>query len=298
MEEIMSNKILIANARESWLQACIHSNLILHGYVTLQYKKMFVSTLHNSVELLMKQRMLDLNDYRIVKIRKIDSNGEPAKSFYSATDLNNYFQTNGTKDEKEKPLYYSIEFHDLGELHKEIFKEYYEANPNEASLISEGLTLLNNLRNDETHFYVKDIDFMNGSDFKNLQKFMIAFAKILEFYNLLPTYAEGVPTKITPNQSIPTRSDYRLFLKSNNDIKTIATYLNGKASHGECTAFDIINFLWSCNTFDKTTINCKYTEAISLMSGVVQYNLVRIKKKKEQQPNGKTLEVNTYEFKI
>ncbi len=66
----MSDKILIANARESWLQACIYSNLILHGYVTLQYKKMFVSTLHNSVELLMKQRMLDLNDYRIVKIRK------------------------------------------------------------------------------------------------------------------------------------------------------------------------------------------------------------------------------------
>ena len=34
------------------------------------------------------------------------------------------------------------------------------------------------------------------------------------------------------------------------------------------------------------------------MSGVVKYNLVRIKKKKEQQPNGKTLEVNTYEFNI
>ena len=237
MEEIMSDKILIANARESWLQACIHSNLILDGYVTLQYKKMFVSTLHNSVELLMKQRMLDLNDYRIVKIRKIDSNREPAKSFYSASDLNNYFQTNGTKDSKGKSLYYSIEFHDLGNLHKEIFKDYYDVNPNEVSLISTGLALLDNLRNDETHFYVKDMDFMNGTEFKTLQTFMIAFAKVLEFYNLLPTYAEGVTTKIKPNPSIPTRSDYRIFLKGNNDIKTIATYLNGKACRGVLKRF-------------------------------------------------------------
>ena len=60
----------------------------------------------------------------------------------------------------------------------------------------------------------------------------------------------------------------------------------------------VFNFLWYYSTFDKTTINCQYTGAISLMSGVVKYNLVRIKKKKEQQPNGKTLEVNTYEFNI
>lgn len=294
----MSDKILIANARESWSQACIHSNLILDGYVTLQYKKMFVSTLHNSVELLMKQRMLDLNDHRIVKIRKIDPNGEPAKSFYSATDLNNYFQTNGTKDSKEKPLYYSIEFHDLRDLHKEIFKDYYDANPSEVNLISNGLTVLEDLRNDETHFYVNDIDFMNGSKFKILQTFMIAFAKVLEFYNLLPTYAEGVTTKILPNPTIPERSDYRVFLKGNNDIKTIAAYLNGKACRGECTAFDIVDFLWFCSSFDKNTINCQYAEAISLMSGVVQYNLVKIKKKKEQQPDGTTLEFNAYEFNI
>ena len=294
----MNNKILIANARESWSQACIHSNLILDGFVTLQYKKMFVSTLHNSVELLMKQRMLDLNDYRIVKIRKIDSNGEPAKSFYSAIDLNNYFQTNGTKDSKGKSLYYSIEFHDLGNLHKEIFKDYYDVNPNEVSLISTGLSLLDDLTNDETHFYVKDMDFMNGTEFKTLQTFMIAFAKVLEFYNLLPTYAEGVTTKIKPNPSVPTRSDYRIFLKGNNDIKTIATYLNGKACHGECNAFDIIDFLWFCTTFDKKTINCQYAEAISLMSGVVQYNLVKIKKRKEHRPDGMTLEYYIYEFNI
>lgn len=294
----MCDKILIANARESWLQACIHSNLILDGYVTLQYKKMFVSTLHNSVELLMKQRMLDLNDYRIVKIRKIDSNGEPAKSFYSATNLNRYFQTNGTKDSKGKPLYYSIKFHDLGELHKEIFKKYYDANPNEVSLISTGLNLLDNLRNDETHFYVNDMDFMNGTEFKTLQKFMIVFAKVLEFYNLLPTYAEGVTKKIKPNPSIPARSDYRVFLKGNQDINTIATYLNGQACCGECTAFDIIDFLWFRSTFDKKTISCQYTEAISLMSGVVQYNLVKTKKKKEQQLDGTTLEFDVYEFNI
>ena len=34
------------------------------------------------------------------------------------------------------------------------------------------------------------------------------------------------------------------------------------------------------------------------MSGVVQYNLVKIKKKKERQPDGTTLEFDAYEFNI
>ena len=300
--ENMSEKILIANAREAWSQACIYCNKILDGYVTLQYKKNFVSMLHNSVELLLKQRMLDINDYRVVKIKKIDSNGEPAKDYYASYNLNDFFKTNRTKDKNGKSLYYSIEFHEFHDLHKEIFQSYYDNDQTCISIISSSLTLLEDLRNDETHFYINSIDFLNGSQFKQLATFMISFSRILDFYELLPTYSNSVTNKnnvtnkIKPNFSLPERSDYRLFLKKNTDLIKIANYLNGKASRGKCDAFDIVDFLWFNTSFDTSDLNCSYSDAISLLTGAVQYNLVKIKSKSEKNDDGTINKYDIYEF--
>jgi hypothetical protein len=293
----MNEKILIANAREAWSQACVYCNLILDGFITLQYKKMFVSTLHNSVELLMKQRMLDLNDFRVAKIRKIDSNGIPAKAYYSSENLNDYFKNNGTKY-NGKSLFYSIEFNELIEINKEIFKDYYENNPNIKGDISSALKLLNELRNDETHFYINDIDFLNGSEFKQLQTFMISFSNLLDHYNLLPTYSLNVPNKILPNKNIPKISDYRLFLKNNENVKKIAKFLNGKNSRGECDPFEITDHLFFNTNFNTDSISCSYEEVISLISGLIKYNLVKIKNKKETDDNGNICEYSIYEFNI
>lgn len=64
-------KILLKNAYESWIQAIKYARSIKSGLVTLQYKKLFVSTLHNAVELFLKQIMLDSLDYRIAKIKPL-----------------------------------------------------------------------------------------------------------------------------------------------------------------------------------------------------------------------------------
>lgn len=52
--------ILQDNALESWAMAIKYSNFILNGKATLQYRKQFVSSLHNAVELFVKQLMLPL----------------------------------------------------------------------------------------------------------------------------------------------------------------------------------------------------------------------------------------------
>lgn len=46
--------ILIDNALEAWAMAIQYCNYILDGKATLQYRKQFVSSLHNAVELFMK----------------------------------------------------------------------------------------------------------------------------------------------------------------------------------------------------------------------------------------------------
>lgn len=298
----MSEKILIDNARESWSQACIHCNLILDGYVTLQYRKMFVAMLHNSVELLIKQRMLDINDFRVARVNKIDSTGAPATAYYQATDLNDYFNRNGTKDDRGKSIFYSIEFNEFHKIHKEIFNAFYDENSGFSSEISGGLTLLAELRNDETHFYVNAIDFLNGSQFKQLQKFMIAFAKVLDYYGLLPTYSPNTTSKIQPNPSIPEKSDYKSFLKNNKDIKAIAQYLNGKRCKKSTDPFEIIDYLYFNTNFDRNSIYCSYEDAISLMTGVVQYGLVKIKEHKieseDENGNVKVSLEHIFEFNV
>lgn len=57
--------ILQDNALESWAMAIKYSNFILNGKAILQYRKQFVSSLHNAVELFIKQLMLDNNDHRV-----------------------------------------------------------------------------------------------------------------------------------------------------------------------------------------------------------------------------------------
>ena len=88
------NQILLKNAYASWVQAIKNARNIKNGFVTLQYKKTFIATLHNAVELFLKQLMLNQKDYRIAKVRaeKLDSNGEPLKSYYQSLDLNEYFK--------------------------------------------------------------------------------------------------------------------------------------------------------------------------------------------------------------
>ena len=46
-----------------------YCDYILEGKATLEYRKHFVSVLHNSVELFIKQLMLNNTDYRVIQLK-------------------------------------------------------------------------------------------------------------------------------------------------------------------------------------------------------------------------------------
>lgn len=60
-------QILIDNALESWKSAISYANDIVNGTATLEYRKHFVASLHNAVELFIKQRMLDVGEHDVCK---------------------------------------------------------------------------------------------------------------------------------------------------------------------------------------------------------------------------------------
>lgn len=85
--------ILRDNALEAWAMAIKYCNHILTGKATLQYRKQFVSSLHNAVELFVKQLMLDNNDHRVCRVKNIkDPEGHPLVDFFNADDLNYFFE--------------------------------------------------------------------------------------------------------------------------------------------------------------------------------------------------------------
>lgn len=173
-------QILLENAHEAWHNAERFATYLEQGYATLGIKKSFVSLLHNAVELFYKQIMLNNNDHRVATFRAPDAQGEPLKSYYAAINLNDYF-LNLPSDKRRK--FFSIEFKDF--LRKECNPLYLYVD-NKNYFISE-TKLLNNLRNNATHFYIAHDDFLNEKEFQTLYNFMIDLYPFLCKAYLFPT---------------------------------------------------------------------------------------------------------------
>ncbi len=167
--------ILIENAFEAWAAAIRYCDDIKDGKATLQYQKKFVSSLHNAVELIMKQMLLNNNDHKVAEVRKVkdEISAQLMLDYFKATDLNRYFATLSS-DELSK--FCTIQFNELISLHKKLFGSSLE----EGETLKTELELLQRLRNDETHFMIRQGSFLSEEDFCTLHNFMIRFYNIME----------------------------------------------------------------------------------------------------------------------
>lgn len=167
--------VLTENAFEAWAAAIRFCDNIIDGQATLQYQKNFVSSLHNAVELIMKQMLLNNNDHKVAEVRK-PKNEADAKlllDYFKATDLNKFFDS---LSDEELSKFYTIQFNELIVLHKKLFGSSLE--PGET--LKTELELLQHLRNNETHFMIRQGSFLSEEDFCVLHNFMIRFYKIMD----------------------------------------------------------------------------------------------------------------------
>lgn len=177
-------KILLDNALVSWVNAIRNCDQILAGKITLDVRKNFISSLHNAIELFFKQIMLDNCDYRVAEPRRIEADGEPAKAFYAATDLNAYFES---LDSDTRNKFVSIEFNSFIDMHKKLLANYLQPGVS----FTEELKLINKLRNNETHFYIGRDEYLTESEFCKLHNFMVNFYDVLHEYTLLPFWGNA-----------------------------------------------------------------------------------------------------------
>lgn len=170
-------QVLMENAIEAWIAAVRYCKDIKKGKCTLQYRKSFVSALHNAVELFLKQMMLNNNDHRVATIKKVKGTDEAELllEYHQAQYLNVFFEQK--KDKVSR--FVSAEFSDLIQWQKKMLKSYL---PDGQSLTAD-LELLKTLRNNETHFLIQEGSFLIEREFCTLHNFMIRFYRILEIWH-------------------------------------------------------------------------------------------------------------------
>ena len=170
--------ILMDNAFEAWAAAIRYCNDIKDGKATLQYQKNFVSSLHNAVELIMKQMLLNNNDHSVAEVRKPKNEAEAKLllDYFKASDLNRFFES---LSDDELLKFYTISFNELISSHKKIFGDSLKS----GETLKTELELLQRLRNDETHFMIRQDSFLSEGDFCTLHNFMVRFYKIIKKWN-------------------------------------------------------------------------------------------------------------------
>ena len=222
------------NAFEAWAAAIRFCDDIKDGKATLQYQKNFVSSLHNAVELIMKQMLLNDNDHRVAEIRKVknEADAKLLLDYFKATDLNSFFDTLSNEDLSK---FNTIQFNELISLHKKLFGRSLA----QGESLKTELELLQKLRNNETHFLIRQGSFLSEEDFCVLHNFMIRFYKIMETW--CPIDKDDYELYILPYWGDPIEADsiygfnreplqsfsYETAVNNSKLAKKIADYLYG-----------------------------------------------------------------------
>lgn len=193
-------QVLLDNAFEAWAAAIRICKDIKDGKCTLQYQKNFVSSLHNAVELFMKQMMINDGNHDVAEVRgKLKKGNEQLIQDYSnASDLNHFF---GALPKEDTAKFASIAFEKLKTHHQQILKDSSAQNES----LQDELNLLQQLRNDETHFAIHQDSFLSEADFCVLHNFMVRFYRVLE--NWRPLRKDDYDLWLLPYWGDPTGAD-------------------------------------------------------------------------------------------
>lgn len=162
----MSSKLLIKHCQLSWEIAVQNCKLIIDGLVDLSQQKSFISSFQNAIELGTKQIMIDECYYSVVDYSAKKMDTAIAQNYLQSNDLNAYF-ISLSKEELGK--LFSIEFNEIIDIFSKKVKL------EKGTLIKEKLNILKKLRNNETHFYIDDANYLSFDNFEKLCELMDFF---------------------------------------------------------------------------------------------------------------------------
>ena len=270
-------KILLDNALESWSIAVKYCKYIKKGMVTLHYQKTFVSSLHNSVELFLKQIMIDKNDHQVANLRKVKNEADATLQleYDKSKELNRFFKE---LDDEERYKFHSIGFDELVEKRNSPLKDILKS-LNIASIKSE-LKILQKLRNSETHFCITS-DYLSETDFVKLHNLMIIIYKALQHYKLLP-YLGRVPNfseyyHLSFNEKEITTFSYKTAVINSSIAKSLKEVFPVKLYDFSCNSFYITEQYFNEIKNNGLQIYYDFNDVLAVVQMLNKYNLIECK---------------------
>lgn len=217
----MRNSIFLPNAYESWMATLKYCNKILDGEISLRTKKMFVSSFQNAIELFIKQIMVNNNNKHIIPKPKEKCSQRIKEEYqiFQSTPNQQYFSV------KHNISLHTITFKNIvNNLNKILSPNLIPISCNYKSL-KNSLNKLRDLRNETTHSYIDEENFLLESEFQDLLNLLNIFFEIIENSDLLPFWGEPpsfVSMWLPPKkQQITSYRDLVLQSKINQQIKLL-----------------------------------------------------------------------------
>ena len=265
------------NALESWVLAIHYCDEIIAGKATLGNRKYFVSSLQNAIELFIKQYMLNICDYRVIETKDMELDVEPLASYLSAKDLNKYFYDLHRNDSASMKKFFSAKFNKLVDCQKELFNEYYSVDPSAKNVMGNGLSTLKQLRNNETHFYIDEFDFLTENEFVKLYNLMVVFFKILVHYHLLKIWEEpiGESVRIAFRRKEISSFSYKEQIKKSDFVKKLKAEIEKQifpTGSGEDTYTISEDIISVCEVYSESDID----ELWAYVQMLLKYNILKI----------------------
>lgn len=271
--------VLIENAYEAWASAIKFCDAIMQGMGTLYYQKNYVSSLHNAVELFLKQIMLDDGDHKVAGMRRIKDKTDArlCLDYMESTDLNLFFSR---MTDAQINSFKSIEFCEIIDRFSKI-----TLGTGEVIEIKLALKRLQELRNNETHFMISCSSFLSETDFVILYNFMISFYRIIRDRKLVPFWGEawGEDNRLTFDRKQMVSFVYLDALRTSALAQSIVAHLNGTCDIGSptCTSYDIAFEL--CNR--EKQFEAQFDEVWSLIEMFQMYGLIRYEEIVDKLPS-------------
>ncbi len=288
------NQILLENAYIAWKQAIQFHDEIEDGIASLANKKGFVSSLHNAVELFLKQIMLDTCDHRVAWLRNATKPAEIQlmQDFLHSNDLNTFFQQHDSKK------FYSADFSVLVDSRYVLLDNISESSKQK---FTEAIKLLQDLRNNEMHFYIRPDDYLPEEDFRTLHTFMNAFFKAILDKKLFEIEAfmrrfdkNSTETQLHDYQKalvferedIQKSFSYKDALRKNPIAKALAQYLNSdeKASFALNHRESYYDLAWDIRWKSGLDLLNDADKNYEVLQLLLFYKMIDVKKYTEDEP--------------
>lgn len=280
-------KILLPNAYNAWKAAISYHDQIENGFSSLDNQKWFVSSLHNAVELFLKQIMLDNNDNDVARMFSIKSeeNAKLALKYYQAKDLNLFFSNLSYNDLNK---FRSIDFSELIKKAARLL----ETEDDDKALLSGAMKLLQELRNNETHFYISH-NYLSESNFILLHNFMILYYDLIAHKELFPCVIQNLK-QIGMKDYIQMPKEFKFFkfdrepiscfsykeaLISNELTQEIKESLNGECSciYSTLNIYDSFNLAEVMSVYEEKYAP-RFYDTFIILALLNSYNLLELVK--------------------